>query len=107
MTRGAQGLDRGDRRAARRDHILDHHAAILGAEDRTLDAPLQPVLLGLRAHEERLRPGPAGERRAGHGIGADRHPAHRGGVEPAGLLGHQQPSAAKPSGSRMARFAST
>src|SRR5689334_23909211 len=50
----AHGLDRLQRRAARRDDVLDDQAAIAGLEQRALDAALKAVLLALLAHEERL-----------------------------------------------------
>jgi hypothetical protein len=61
---------------------------VLG-EQRPLDAARQAVRLGLLAHEEPLDVGAARERRAGHGVGAHRHPADRGGVPRARALGEQ------------------
>src|ERR687889_314563 len=48
---GANPLDRRDRRAAGRDDVLYDEAAFAGLERRTLDPPLEPVLLALLAHE--------------------------------------------------------
>ncbi len=50
--------DRGERRAARGDDVLDYDAAILRAQQRALDASLQAVGLGVLAHEEDLRLAP-------------------------------------------------
>src|ERR1700727_488846 len=68
--------DRRQRRAARRDDVLDDHAAVLLAQWRTLDPPLKAVMLGLLADEEPPRTRAPGERRAGDRIGAHRPPAH-------------------------------
>ena len=60
----ADRLDRLQRRAAGGDDVLDDQAAVVGVEERALDAPLQAVLLGLLAHEEGLDVGAAGQRGA-------------------------------------------
>ncbi len=74
--------------------VLDDHAAIRVIEERTLDAALQPVRLGVLAHEEGLRlagapRAGASQRGAGHRVRAHRQPAHGGGV-PFGQLGGEQ-----------------
>ena len=81
--------DRRERRAAGRDDVLDDHAAVPGAQQRALDAALQPVRLGVLAHEEGLRAGAPGERGAGERVGAHRHAADRRAA-PRGHLRREQ-----------------
>ena len=57
----ADRLDRLQGRAAGGDDVLDDQAAVLGIEERALDAPLQAVVLGLLADEEGLDVRPAGQ----------------------------------------------
>jgi hypothetical protein len=72
-----QRIDRRERRAARRHDVLDDQAAIVVAQQWTLDAALQPVVLRLLADQERLRARAAGERGTRDRIRAHRQPAHR------------------------------
>ena len=98
------------RRAAGRDDVLDDQAALAGLQRRPLDAALQPVRLGLLAHEERLDVGAAGERGARGRVGAHRQPADRGRV-PARARGRRRARPARRSrpgaGSRAWRRRST
>src|SRR5918999_1778070 len=71
-------LDRLHRRAAGGDHVLDDQAALARLERRPLDPALQPVLLSLLAHEERLDLRPRGQRGARDRVGPHRHAPHRG-----------------------------
>ena len=87
----ADALDRGDGRAARGDHVLDHQAAFAGIERRALDPALKAVGLSLLAHEEGLDVGSRGQRRARHRVGSHGQAAHRGGSAFARLGGHQLP----------------
>ena len=66
-------------------------------ERRPLDAALQPVLLALLAHEERLRRRPAGERGAGH-----RDRAH--GMPPTAVAPHCSTCSATQHGERRERL---
>ena len=86
-----QRLDRGQRRAARRDDVLDHHAAVArrraagprpGAAGR---APWRPC-----ARRTPSRRRPAGERGAGDRVGAHRHAADRRRVPLGELRGEQR-----------------
>ena len=85
----ADRVDRLQRRAAGGDDVLDDEAALVGVEQRALDAALQPVLLGVLADEEGLDVGAAGQGGARGGIGAHRQPAHGGGLPFARQRGHQ------------------
>ena len=76
-------------------------------EQRTLDAALQAVRLGLLAHEERLRARAAGERRAGDRVGAHRHAADRRRLPLGDLRGEQRAERGEAGGRRIARLAST
>ena len=94
----AQRGDRLQRRAAGRRDVLDDEAAVVVVEERALDAALQPVRLGLLAHEERLAVEAAGQRGAGDGVGAHRQTADRGRAELARRRGHQLAQREKPGG---------
>ncbi len=63
----AHRLDGLQGRAAGGDDVLDDQAAVVGLEERALDAALQAVLLGLLADEEGLDVGAAGQRGAAPG----------------------------------------
>ena len=93
-----QRLDRGDRRAAGADDVLDDEAAVLGAQQRSLDAARQPMRLGLLAHEEALGVGASGERGAGHGVGAHRHAPDGRRAPLRGPLGEQLAEGEKAAG---------
>src|SRR5690606_9930089 len=62
------GLDGGESRAAGGGGVLDHqHAA--ARDVGALDPALQPVLLGVLAHDERVEAAPGGSARVQHGGG--------------------------------------
>ena len=76
-------------RAAGGDDVLDDQAAVVGIEERALDAALQAVRLGLLADEEGLDVGAAGQGGARRGVGAHGQPAD-GGRPPLARAGGDQ-----------------